>query len=439
MKHCLAANILPKLVEDFDEKLKEYKKVCRKKCPDKCVHSVKSSDKSSQKVLNEKNSSDNNEHITEKDNVSLQCDKTLNQVSNTIIKSEIDVKPLSENEKIKESSYSQSVIFPLAANCPTYNARNTLNLSMVRPQSPSSVSCSPHSYYSSSSSPVGSPLPPQNISNQNLGILSLLPENFLPSSPSNTPEASPNYFFSPINSPKVISPASSPPPSLSPIKCPSDWDEDFDDRCDSGLSDRFSPTVPDTSCQDSQSIEDEEENLFDDCFEEDSATENQSELNQSIVQDIGQKLNISQEPVVRKRSLSPIENQSNDLNDIKRPKTIEDIEEITNSKSEEIISEENDKQMIESSNSIENLDETKKSSSEKISTSADEAFEEVSNKDTGIKEFGQIKFRVGKKLGSRRQVTFHKTQSRTSIDDLWQASEAAMSLKVRHNFLYSSF
>ncbi|XP_069974894.1 uncharacterized protein [Penaeus vannamei] len=312
LKHLLAAQILPQLAEQFDEVMAEYRNVRRKAQPNSCVHTFqtdnisqaneleinsevkdpaegsngeekqtvfsKNDSKLKRKDFTEKTTgseSDNNQ-INESKSKDLSV-KSENDFDSAIARGEVGGSPpkgnickasfsaVKGNGKVVQDYATSGISDGHGASHPQSPGLHSF------PQSPGSVSCSPHSHYSSSGhvSPTWSPAqesaespipqqPPisfQQTVSSNPGFPVVM------DSPCPSSHGSP--YASPVPSP--------PPPSMSPIRVPSDWEyedeEDVEPLDDTG---RFSPVMPHLKAKE---IEDEEESEID----EDSQTSRECE------------------------------------------------------------------------------------------------------------------------------------------------------------------
>lgn len=308
----LAAQILPQLAEQFDEVMTEYRNVRRKAQPNSCVHTFQTDNISMANELEinldvkvpaegsnvqEKQSvfSKNENKFKRKDftgkTVGSELDsnqvkeskskdlsvKSENAIDSAIARSEAGGSPPKGN--IGKASYSAvkgngKVLQDYA----TSGASDGHGASHPRspglhsfPQSPGSVSCSPHSHYSSSGhvSPTWSPAQ----ENAESPILQQPPISFQQTFGSNpgVPVVMDSPCPSSHGSP-YASPVPSPPPSsMSPIRVPSDWEyEDEEDAEPLNDTGRFSPVMPHLRAKE---IEDEEESEID----EDSQTSRECE------------------------------------------------------------------------------------------------------------------------------------------------------------------
>lgn len=312
LKHLLAAQILPQLAEQFDEVMAEYRNVRRKAQPNSCVHTFQtdnisqaneleinsevkdpaegSNGEEKQTVFSKNDSklkrndftekttgseSDNNQ-ISESKSKDLSV-KSENDFDSAIARGEVGGSPpkgnickasfsaVKGNGKVVQDYATSGISDGHGASHPQSPGLHSF------PQSPGSVSCSPHSHYSSSGhvSPTWSPAqesaespipqqPPisfQQTVSSNPGFPVVM------DSPCPSSHGSP--YASPVPSP--------PPPSMSPIRVPSDWEyedeEDVEPLDDTG---RFSPVMPHLKAKE---IEDEEESEID----EDSQTSRECE------------------------------------------------------------------------------------------------------------------------------------------------------------------
>ncbi|XP_042892679.1 uncharacterized protein LOC122266852 [Penaeus japonicus] len=304
LKHLLAAQILPQLAEQFDEVMTDYRNIRRKAQPNSCAHTFQTNNTSFVSELDVRvpaegsNGEENQSAVTE-NGINLKRNDLMektggSEAENSQIK-ESNLKDLSsakcDNALDSGTTKGEAGVGSLKGNLPkAFNSKGNGKFmqdyitsvipdghgvsnpkSPGLPQSPESVSCSPHSHYSSSGhvSPTWSPAQesadspvlqqPSASFQQTIGLIPGLP--LVMDSPCPSSHGSP--YASPIPSP--------PPSSMSPIRVPSDWEyEDEEEAEPTDDTGRFSPVMPHLKAKE---IEDEEESEI----EEDSQTSRECE------------------------------------------------------------------------------------------------------------------------------------------------------------------
>ena len=419
LKHLLAAKLLPLLAEQFDELMNKYIEVRRNPLPGKCIHTITSLHAEEEETTRGDESNINtSEEERDKGGMGKEMEMGHKDLDSQVNQMEIEeedkkqdkakpgetlplgdkkaayntnkssVIPPKDTRQTSKDLYSGGSHSNSSSGSPesSCNPRSPTRTTYPDPTSPDSVSCFSKSYQSSSESSSWSPplatsesptiySPPFVGGIQTFPLFTSLPPWSVEAaniSPTSSPPRSP-YIHSP--------PTRSPLRSTSPIRAPSDWEyEDEEEVKDDG---RFSPTVLESKLNE---LEESQEELEEEEEEESMSVEEEIES----TTETPKNMSVSDQNIEEEAPFSP--------NSSKRGRESPTIAITPQEKKVKLDQEESEEVNPPSTRSSPPLKEAVRSEVEIVGQDSKSPFVNLN----------QIKFRVGKKGHTRRQLSMRE-------------------------------